>query len=104
VHEKNRKKIQRITISHYAILTTTSQRQRTQKKKNKKKPKQNKTKTENTQPRAGDDKRRQKLAQNARTSEEENTTAVARLQAERTGSACGQQRGSRVRDCDRTGR
>jgi hypothetical protein len=36
--------------------------------------------------------------------EEENTAAVARLQAERTGSACGQQQGSRVRDCDRTGR
>jgi hypothetical protein len=103
--KKNGKKFQRITISHCAILTTASQRQRTKKTKKEKKKDQNKTKTENTrQPRAGDDKRRQNLAQNARTSEEENTAAVARLQAERTGSACGQQWGSRVRDCDRTGR
>jgi hypothetical protein len=60
---------QRIRISHCAILTTTSQRQRTKKKtknKKKKKPKQNKNR-KHAKPRAGDDKRRQNLAQNART-------------------------------------
>jgi hypothetical protein len=80
VHEKKRKKNSahnNQSLRHtYNHLTTTTNHTK-KKPKKKPKPKQNKTKTENTQPRAGDDKRRQNLAQNARTLEEENTACCA---------------------------